>query len=45
MNSKPIFIVYFTSDVQNDIHYKISWNLIYSIPRLCLSSYRHVFRM
>lgn len=26
MNSKPIFIVYFTSDVQNDIHYKISWN-------------------
>lgn len=30
MNSKPIFIVYFTSDVQNDIHYKISWNPIYS---------------
>lgn len=45
MNSKRIFIVYFTSDVQNDIHYKISWNPIYSIPRLCLSSYRHVFIM
>lgn len=43
MNSKPIFIVYFTSDVQNDIHYKISWNSIFSIPRLCLSSYRQMF--